>query len=117
MENNLKGIGQIDLKENQKKAYELLESVYNYSIRRGTICLVGDFQSGKTTLIKYFLMKKFGDIDKYYISLNSYLLEHLLSNGTELSVLSKIKAKTRLIMEVAIDELLEKHFAQNNLLV
>ncbi|MGQ9610759.1 MAG: hypothetical protein ACUVWN_15795 [bacterium] len=117
MENKIKEISEIELNENQKKAYELLESVYDYSIRRGTICLVGNFQSGKTTLIKHFLMKKFGDINKYYISLNKYLLERLLNEGTELSVLSKIKAKTRLIMEVALNELLEKHFAQNDLLV
>lgn len=117
MENKAKDIGQIELTESQKKAYELLESVYDYSIRRGTICLVGNFQSGKTTLIKHFLINKFGNIDKYYISLNKYLLERLLSEGTDLSILSKIKAKTRLIMEVALDDLLEKHFAQYNLLV
>lgn len=117
MEKKLKNIDQVELTDIQEKAFELLDSVYNYSIRRGTICLVGNFQSGKTTLIKYFLLKKFGDIDKYYVSLNDYLLERLNNNGTELSVLSKIKAKTRLIMEVAIDELLEQHFSQQDLLV
>lgn len=117
MEKKTKDTDQIELTENQEKAYELLDSIYDYSIRRGTICLVGNFQSGKTTLIKHFLLKKFGNVNKYYVSLNDYLLERLNNNGTELSVLSKIKAKTRLIMEVAIEELLEQHFSQHSLLV
>jgi len=111
------GNDKFELSEIQKRAYNLLESACEYSLRRGTICLVGDFQSGKTTIAKYFLMKKYDNIDKYYINMNLLLLERLSKESVDLSIQSKIKAKTRLIMAVAIDELLEKHFKEHSLLV
>jgi len=108
---------EINLSENQKQAYELLVSTCDYSLRRGTVCLIGDFQSGKTTLVKHFLSSKFGNVDKHYLNVNLYLLERLRQENSDLSIMTKIKAKTRLIMSVALQEAIEKHFAKDNLLV
>jgi GTPase SAR1 family protein len=108
---------EINLSENQKLAYELLVSTCDYSLRRGTICLIGDFQSGKTTLVKHFLLSKFGNIDRYYLNVNLYLLERLRQENSDMSIMTKIKAKTRLIMTVAIQEALEKYFDRENLMV
>jgi GTPase SAR1 family protein len=106
-----------NLSESQKLAYELLVSTCDYSLRRGTICLIGDFQSGKTTLVKHFLLSKFGNIDRYYLNVNLYLLERLRQENSDMSIMTKIKAKTRLIMTVAIQEALEKYFDRENLMV
>jgi len=110
-------IREINLTEKQKRAYELLLSTYEYSLRRGTICLIGDFQSGKTTLARYFLSNKFPDYEKYYLNVNLHLLNCLKQEKTDLSIMSKIKAKTRLIMSVALQDAIEKHFTKENLLV
>jgi len=107
----------IILSANQKKAYDILVANCEYSIRRGTICIVGDFLSGKTTLVKYFLSEMFGDIDKYYINVNKLLLERLKEEKTDFTIMSKIKAKTRLIMSVALEEVIEKHFIEEDILV
>jgi GTPase SAR1 family protein len=106
-----------NLSENQRQTYEKLVSTCEYSLRRGTICLIGDFQSGKTTLVKYFLSTKFGNIDSYYLNVNLYLLKRLKEEETDLSIMAKIKAKTRLIMSMALQDAIEKHFAKKDLLV
>jgi len=113
----MSGKTEISLTESQQQAYESLESACEYSLRRGTICLVGDFQSGKTTLVRYFLSQKFSDPGKYYLNVNMHLLERLRKEGEDLSALATMKAKTRLIMEVALEEAIEQHFAQKDLLV
>ncbi|MBD3183459.1 hypothetical protein GF312_14265 [Candidatus Poribacteria bacterium] len=107
----------INLTENQQKTYELLTSACKYSLRRGTLCLVGDFQSGKTTLAKYFLSQKFDNPDKYYLNLNLFLLEYLRKESDELPVLGNMQAKTRLVMEVALEEYIEDHYKENDILV
>ena len=107
----------ISLTENQQRAYESLEHVCEYNLRRGTVCLIGDFQSGKTTLVKYFLSQKLGDVETYYLNVNELLLERLRKEADDLALLAKMKAKTRLIMEVALEEAMEKHFAERDLLV
>lgn len=106
-----------NLSESQKLAYELLVSTCDYSLRRGTICLIGDFQSGKTTLVKHFLVNKFGNIDRYYLNVNLYLLERIRQENFDLSIMAKIKAKTRLIMSVTLQEAIENHFVRENLMV
>jgi len=107
----------IVLTDKQKQAYEALNSAYEYGIRRGTICLVGDFQSGKTTLVKYFLSQRFDDPDKYYLNVNLYLLEYLRKEKDDQIIMSAMKARTRLMMEVALDKAMEQHFKQYDLLV
>jgi hypothetical protein len=113
MRNNM----EISLTESQQQAYRSLESACDFSLRRGTICLIGDFQSGKTTLAKYFLAQKFSDPDKHYMNVNMHLLERLRKEGDDLAILTTMKAKTRLIMEVALEEAIEQHFAERDLLV
>jgi GTPase SAR1 family protein len=117
MESRMSDKTEISLTESQQQAYESLESACEYSLRRGTICLVGDFQSGKTTLVRYFLSQKFSDPDKYCLNVNMHLLERLRKEGEDLPALATMKAKTRLIMEVALEEAIEQHFAQKDLLV
>ena len=117
METKIRNNVGISLTESQQQAYESLESACEYSLRRGTICLVGDFQSGKTTLARYFLSQRFSDPDKYYLNVNMYLLEQLRKERDDLPVLGTMQAKTRLIMEVVLGEVIEQHFAQHHLLV
>lgn len=107
----------INLTENQQQAYNVLEATCNFSLRRGTICLMGDFQSGKTTLVKYFLAQKFDNPNKYYLNVNMLLLDRLRREGDDLVILTTMKAKTRLIMEVALEEAIEEHFVEHDLLV
>lgn len=110
-------ISNVQLNENQKGLIELLESACKYNIRRGTICLVGDFQSGKTTIVKHFIMSKFGTLEGYYVNLSLFLLDILKKENPDLRLLSEIKAKARLIMEVAISRLLEESFKFRDLLI
>ena len=117
MESKLKDSKVITLTENQQEVYESLVSACEYGLRRGTICLVGDFQSGKTTLVKYFLSQKFGQPDEHYMNVNLYLLEQLRKERDDLPILGTMQAKARLIMEVALEEEIEQHFAQRDLLV
>ena len=107
---------EISLTESQQQAYRALESACEFSLRRGTICLMGDFQSGKTTLVRHFLAQKFDNPDEYYLNVNMYLLERLRKEGDDLSMLTTMKAKTRLIMQVALEEVIEQHFAERDLL-
>ncbi len=107
----------ISLTESQQQAYQALESACEFSLRRGTICLMGDFQSGKTTLVRHFLAQKFDDPDEYYLNVNMYLLERLRKEGDDLAILTTMMAKARLIMEVALEEAIEQHFAERDLLV
>lgn len=107
---------EISLTESQQRAYQALESVCDFSLRRGAICLIGDFQSGKTTLVKYFLAQKFDKPEEYYLNINMLLLERLRKEGDDLAILTNMKAKTRLIMEVTLEETVERHFAERDLL-
>ena len=107
---------EISLTESQQQAYKALELACDFSLRRGTICLMGDFQSGKTTLVKHFLAQKFSDPDKYYLNVNMHLLERLRKEGEDPAILTTMKAKTRLVMEVALEEAIEQCFAERDLL-
>ncbi len=78
---------------------------------------MGDFQSGKTVLVRHFLAQKFDDPDEYYLNVNMHLLERLRKEGDDLTILTTMRAKARLIMEVALEEEVEQHFAQHDLLV
>ena len=116
MESKVTNSVEISLSESQQEAYESLKSACEYGLRRGTICLVGDFQSGKTTLVKHFLSQKFDDPDEYYLNVNLYLLEQLRKERDDLPILGTMQAKARLIMEVALEEEIERRFAQRDLL-
>ena len=98
------------LYENQQKPYQTLVARIDYGCEHGTICLIGDFQSGKTSLLKHLLTEKFDNPADYYVNLNRYLLD-------ELDKAASAKAKIRLLMQIAIEDLLERHFQTHNLLV
>ena len=65
------------LDENQREAYRALAAYIDSGSKGGTICLVGDFQSGKTNLVKHLLNERFGNSTDYYVNLNLYLLDEL----------------------------------------
>ena len=65
------------LDENQREAYHALAAHIDSGSKGGTICLVGDFQSGKTNLVKHLLNERFGNSTDYYVNLNLYLLDEL----------------------------------------
>ena len=48
------------LDESQREAYQALAAHIDSGSEHGTICLVGEFQSGKTNLVKHLLDEKFG---------------------------------------------------------
>ena len=104
------------LDDNQQKAYQALAACINSETERGTICLVGDFQSGKTNLVKHLLNEKFGNSTDYYVNLNLYLLDELDKQRTSIAY-AGAKAKIHLLIQIAIEDLLERHFQTHNLLV
>ncbi|HIE29315.1 TPA: hypothetical protein EYP66_18750 [Candidatus Poribacteria bacterium] len=107
---------QFQLREKQKIAYEILQTRVDLGSASGTICLVGDFLSGKTALVKQFLADRFDNPEDYYLNVNLYLLEQL-KREEELSNLVLTKAKARLIMQVTLEEAIQKHFETYDLLV
>lgn len=68
-------------------------------------------------MVKYLLSQIFDDPDKYYLNVNLYLLEYLRNEKDDQIIMSAMKARTRLMMEVALDKAIEKHFKERDLLV
>ena len=104
------------LDENQREAYQALTAHIDSGAGHGTICLVGDFQSGKTNLVKHLLNEKFGDSTDYYVNLNLYLLDELDKQRASIAY-AGAKAKIHLLIQIAIEDLLGRHFQMHNLLV
>ncbi len=104
------------LHKNQQKAYQVLATRIDSRSEHGTICLVGDFQSGKTNLVKHLLNEKFGNSTDYYVNLNLYLLDELNKQRASIAY-AGAKAKIHLLIQIAIEDLLERHFQTRNLLV
>ena len=104
------------LNESQRKAYQALADHINSGSEHGIICLVGDFQSGKTNLVKHLLKEKFGDSTDYYVNLNLYLLDELNKQRTSIAY-AGAKAKIHLLIQITIEELLDRHFQTHNFLV
>ncbi len=102
--------------ENQRKAYQALAARIDSGSEQGTVCLVGDFQSGKTNLVKHLLKEKFGNSTDYYVNLNLYLLDELDKQRASIAY-AGAKAKIHLLIQIAIEDLLESHFRTHNLLV
>ena len=105
-----------DYAKPQKAAYEILQARIDLGGFSGTICIVGNFLSGKTVLVKQFLSDRFEHPEDYYLNVNLYLLEQL-KKEEDLSNLILTKAKTRLIMQVTLEEAIRKHFKTYHLLV
>ena len=104
------------LDDDQQKACQALADCIDSETEQGTICLVGDFQSGKTNLIKHLLNERFGSSTDYYVNLNLYLLDELNKQRASIAY-AGAKAKIHLLIQIAIEDLLEKHFQTRNLLV
>ena len=106
----------ISFNENQRKAYQSLVTRIASGAENGTICLVGDFQSGKTGLIKHLLNEKFDNSAECYVNLNLYLLNELDKQRASIAY-AGAKAKIHLLIQIAIEDLLESHFQTHKLLV
>ena len=104
------------LDENQREAYQALAAHIDSGVKGGTVCLVGEFQSGKTNLVKHLLKEKFGNFTDYYVNLNLYLLDELNKQRASIAY-AGAKAKIHLLIQIAIEDLLDKHFQTHNLLV
>lgn len=106
----------LPLDENQRNAYRALAAHIDSRSEKGTVCLVGDFQSGKTHLIKHLLNERCGNPTDCYVNLNLYLLNELDKQRASIAY-SGAKAKIHLLIQIAIEDLLESHFQTSNLLV
>ncbi len=104
------------LHENQQKAYQALAIRIDYGCEHGTICLVGDFQSGKTSIVKHLLVERFDKPADCYVNLNLYLLDELDKQSASIAY-AGAKAKTHLLMQISVEDLLERHFHARDLLV
>ena len=104
------------LDENQWEAYQALAAHIDSGPEHGTICLIGDFQSGKTNLVKHLLKEKFENATDYYVNLNLYLLAELDKQRASIAY-AGAKAKIHLLLQIAIEDLLEQHFQTCDLLV
>ena len=104
------------LDENQWEAYQVLTAHIDSGPHHGTICLVGDFQSGKTNLVKHLLKTKFGNATDYYVNLNLYLLAELDKQRASIAY-AGAKAKIHLLLQIAVEDLLDRHFQTHNFLV
>ena len=104
------------LDENQWEAYQALTAYIDSGPHHGTICLIGNFQSGKTNLVKHLLKTKFGNATDYYVSLNLYLLAELDKQRASIAY-AGAKAKIHLLLQIAIEDLLDRHFQTHNFLV
>jgi predicted AAA+ superfamily ATPase len=104
------------LDESQREAYQALAAHIDSGSEHGTICLVGEFQSGKTNLVKHLLDEKLGDSTDYYVNLNLYLLDELDKQRASIAY-AGAKAKIHLLIQIAIEDLLDRHFQTHNLLV
>lgn len=104
------------LDENQREAYQALAAHIDSGAKGGTVCLVAEFQSGKTNLVKHLLNEKFGNSTDYYVNLNLYLLDELDKQRASIAY-AGAKAKIHLLIQIAIEDLLDKHFQTHNLLV
>ena len=102
--------------ENQREAYQTLASHIDSGSEGRTICLVGEFQSGKTNLVKRLLNEKFGNSTDYYVNLNLYLLDELDKQRASIAY-AGAKAKIRLLIQIAIEDLLDEHFQTHSLLI
>ena len=106
----------IKLNDAQNIAYDALQSRLDEGALKGTICLIGGFLSGKTSLIKRYLADRFGQTDDCYLNVNLYLLEQLKKSGS-LSTLALTKAKTRSMMQESLETTIGEHFERHDILV
>ena len=104
------------LAENQREAYQALAAHIDSGSGHGTICLIGEFRSGKTNLVKHLLKEKFGNATECYVNLNLYLLDELDRQRASIAY-AGAKAKIHLLIQIAIEDLLDRHFQTHSLLV
>ncbi|MFQ6126227.1 MAG: ATP-binding protein, partial [Candidatus Heimdallarchaeota archaeon] len=104
------------LREEQEQVFfELNEFVKRERARRGTICLSGPHQSGKTTVLLYFLWKNNYPLN-LYINANLFVINNL-NKRKELEEFSKLEHATKKIIENLLRELLNNHFLDHDIMI
>ncbi len=109
-------IKNIRLRKEQESAFNTLnEFVKQERSRRGTLCLTGHHQVGKTTILLYFLWKNNYSL-KYYINANLFVINKI-NERVELEKYSKLEHATKKLIGKLLGELLNNHFLKYDLIV
>ena len=109
-------IENLRLRKEQERAFlKLNEFVKQERARRGTICLSGPHQIGKTTVLLYFLWKNNYPL-KLYINANLFVINKL-KKRKELEEFSKLEHATKKLIENLLSELLNNQFLEHDIMV
>lgn len=106
----------------QQQALQKLNEAIDEGLRRGLIIFQGPFQSGKTRIALEILRQRGLPASVHYLNLNQFLLAELVQQmkanpDFKYNILSRLKAKTARIFELAIQRFLAQFFQKAHFLV
>ncbi len=108
--------GAVDLRPHQAAALSELESLLAREAVKRPIAFVGDFQSGKTTLARYWLARHFAEPERHYLALGDTLTRALMEDAP-IEEYADHPDKAKVALRLALDSALEESFAEGEAVV